>query len=386
MAVSAQDALADFLAHCDPATPAAPEAYVPRPQPFAPWMSKTLSRVDRAKVLLMGQSGVGKSTELARLRDGLGEQFTLIQPPIDEILDLTIAGWHDILVLTALWYAQDQGWLREHDFSHGGLRAKPLEQQLVKGLATPNVPGPTGLQAFRNEPKSIHSRVASGPAQFWDLALDVLNSASGQVVLVFDGLEKLPRIAADRLFQNERRYLVELPLRTVVTAPVAMSFEPYFGEVEGDFLAVTRLRALSHRPGEPGFQFLRELAVKRGAYEVMRSNLLDEMISWSGGLPRQMLQLLAAAATQALTDGLYQIESESFSRARRKVTERWQYQLEPTDYESLAKQDQDRTASERSRLLLLGALLEYDQPDGGLGLGVNPLVGALVKQRQTASA
>lgn len=381
VATASHEALADFLARCDPASPAPAESYVPRPQPFAPWLGKTLSRVPTAKVLLMGQAGVGKSTELARLGESLGSGFTLLRPPLDQVLDLSIAGWHDIVVLAALWSGRSLA--RTALPSQFQFAVDTLERALIHDLTPPGAPKATGIQSFRNDHWSVHKRVELARAQFWDLALDVLKPKA--FVLLLDGLEKLPNNATVRLFREERRFIIDLPLRTVVTAPLAMSFLQDFGEIESDFLAVTRLRALSHSPGEPGSYFLRDLAIKRGALNVMPEYLLDEMISWSGGLPRQMLHLLAAAATQALTEGLARIENESFARARRKVTERWQYQLEPQDYEALSKSDEDRTTSERSRLLSLGALLEYDQPDGGLGLGVNPLVGALLKQRKPSS-
>ena len=372
------DALADFLARCDPASPAPVGMYVPRPNPFAPWLGKTLSRVESAKVLTMGQAGVGKSTELARLADSLSTSFTIVRPPLDQVLDLDLVGWHDILVFAALWYGKSSG-ASPYAFMSPLAR---LESELMSNLPRSAAPKLTGLQAFRNDPSFVHARIEAGRAQFWDLCLAVFADLPKPVVLLLDGLEKLPPQATERLFLEQRRYITELPLRSVVTAPLAMSFLPYFGEVEADFLAVTRLRALSHRPGEPGFSFLKQLAERRDALRVIDGYILDDMISWSGGLPRQLLQLLAASATQALTEGMSRAEHESFVRARRKVTERWQYQLEPSDYTSLSKGDDERTGSERSRLLGLGALLEYDQPDGGLGLGINPLVGALLKQRK----
>jgi len=382
---STEQALADFLARCDPASPAGRDWYVQRPQPFAPWMSQALRGVPTAKILLVGQAGVGKSTELARLEDGLQEDFTLVRSPLDQILDLTVVGWHDILVLSALWRGRGG-----RSDSHVPLGVIPspalsrLERDLVEGLSPAGTPPPTGVQAFRNDPKVVHERIESGRAQFWDRSVAALQEEGRPkpIALILDGLEKLPPHLMTRLFRDERRHLLDLPFRVVVTAPLGMSFQTYFGEVESDFLAVTRLRALSHRTQEPGFRFLRELADKRGAVEVLSGPLLEESISWSGGLPRQLLQLLAAAATQAMMDGLLRVERESFLRARRKVSERWQYQLEPADYVSLAKPDEERTTTERARLLALGALLEYDQPDGGLGLGMNPLVGALLKERR----
>jgi hypothetical protein len=120
--------------------------------------------------------------------------------------------------------------------------------------------------------------------------------------------------------------------------------------------------------------------------EVMSDEIVGETISWAGGLPRQFLQLRSTAAHQALTDGLDRIEKESFTRARIRVADRWQYQLQPADYSALERDDTERTADERARLLRLGALIEYDKQDGFLRIGINPLVRPLMKrEKQKAS-
>jgi len=389
----AHDGLVEFLAKCDPASPAPEGIYVERPVPFAPWIGPLVQRVLAAKILVLGQSGVGKTTELVRLERVL-QNVTLVRPPVERVLDLNVIGWHDMIVFSALWYGAE---LAARQRGSGlpvavhpemGKSLFWIEQDLRKGLSRENMPHATGVQLFRNSPSDVHNRIESGRAQFWDRAVQVLNATGTPhrpVVLIWDGLEKLPPSSTTRLFQEERRYLVDLPFRTIVTAPLGLSFSPLFGEVEADFAGVHRLRALSHRPGEPGFQFLKDLALRRGAAAVFRDDLLDQTISWSGGLPRQLLQILTAGATQALTDGLSRIEAESFQRGRRKISERWQYQLEPRDYDALNKDDSKRSAEQRSRLLSLGALLEYDQVDGGLGLGINPLVGALLSQKQSAA-
>jgi hypothetical protein len=186
---------------------------------------------------------------------------------------------------------------------------------------------------------------------------------------------------AKQLYYHDGRYLRQFPCRVVVTAPLAMSFEPYFGDIEESFFMVERLRASATTEGQPGFEYFREIARRRGADEVMSADVLREAISWGGGLPRQFLQLLATATTQALIDRHTEVDAEALTRARLRVTERWQYQLEPKDMMSLGLPDTKRERGDRARLLRLGALVEYDMPDGTLKLDPNPLVAALLERR-----
>ncbi len=315
-------------------------------------------------------------------------------PPIDRFLDLRIVGWHDVFVFSVLWGADSLGLNREDQVVRLETAIRPPEtKSLLLGVGLKfeqtigGPPSPTALQRFRNDHRKVHEVIDSGPAQMWDLAsavVRVIEKKTGKpVLLLFDGLEKMTDDQSQRLFDGEGRFLRELPCRAVVTAPLALSFEPYFGDIleHFSFPVPERLRALSCQPGEPGVEFFKSLAARRGAEGVASREIIDHAISWCGGLPRQFLQLLATAASQVLTGGSDQIQQESFAHARLRVTDRWQYQLEPADYDVLGKAE--RSTKEQSRLLRIGALIEYDKPDGTLRIGINPLVGPLLKRRET---
>jgi hypothetical protein len=210
----------------------------------------------------------------------------------------------------------------------------------------------------------------------------IAEAANMSAVLIWDGLERMPVDSARDLFLDARNSASELPCRAVITAPLALSFESYFGDIEERFRIVERLRALPAEPDTPGHSFLLRMAEARGASRVFPRELLEEAIHLSGGLPRQFLQLLSNAATQSLVDGLEQVHPESFTRAVQRVTERWQYQLEPGDYEALELNDTERPTQVRARLLRIGALVEHDLPTGGLRIVTNPLVEALLRRRR----
>lgn len=53
------------------------------------------------RALLVGQTGVGKSTELARVAELGKPDLQGFRVPIDEYLDLDAVTWHDILVFSA---------------------------------------------------------------------------------------------------------------------------------------------------------------------------------------------------------------------------------------------------------------------------------------------
>jgi hypothetical protein len=376
--------LTDFIARCDPGAPVALDCYVERPQPVTKRLRDQLSTGRTSRVLLLGPSGVGKTTELARFARETASAYKVIRPPIETHLDLSIASWHDLFIFSVLWEAEQSGLTELKHARELDDALRPPEPRTA-GFIEEGPPPTTATQRFRNDHGRVQKALALAPAQCWDFALSLLEQIEKKegktALLLLDGLEKMGPDAAKQLYYHDGRYLRQLPCRAIVTAPLAMSFEPYFGDIEESFFMVERLRAFVVADSAPGREFFRELAAKRQAEAVMTPELIEEAISWGGGLPRQFCQLLTAAATQALMERRERVDAEALVRARLRITERWQYQLEPKDITALGLLDTKRERADRARLLRLGALFEYEQQDGTMKLEPNPLVAALLERR-----
>lgn len=406
--------LSRLIAACEPGTPAGSESYVARQRPVAERLFQAIQPSSRMRALLVGQTGVGKSTELGRVAELANTDLHGFRVPIDEFLDLDAVTWHDILVFSACGIAprfklgaayerlatalqprrttQEREIVRQPDSRRDvyGALASERSVERVRESVTGGPPEPTPLQRFRNNFQSVHETIESGRAQFWDLASSVISAAQAeakkQFVLIWDGLEKMSLPSARRLFGDEGQYLSRLPSRIIVTAPLTLTFDDSFAQIEEHFSYVERLRAVSVESGGPGERFCLALLDKRGAREVCPEFLLMAAIQLSAGVPRQLLQIISYAAKQSLSDGQDQITEEALLRACNRLAEKWQYQLGPRDYAALAKADEDREPTERARLLQLGACIEHDRPEGGLQIDVNPLVDTLMTRRAARAA
>ncbi|NUQ72191.1 MAG: hypothetical protein HUU21_01240 [Polyangiaceae bacterium] len=378
------DRLRKVIAACDPSQPVPRDLYVERPNPLSRRLRNEIAHAASARVLLVGPPGVGKSTELIRFQQEAAREYTVVRPPLDTHLDLSIVSWHDLLIFTVLWAGDLLGLSQAKELQQLSDMLRAPEPRTA-GFIEGGMPLLTPAQRFRNDHGKVQKMISIGPAQCWDVAaaaLAKLEKSSGKpLVMLLDGLEKMGPDGAKQLYYHDGRYLRQFPCRMIVTAPLAMSFEPYFGDIEESFFMIERLRASATSEGQPGFDFFREIARRRGADEVMSPELLKDAIAWGGGLPRQFLQLLATAMTHAAIEGQSEVDAEAVTRARLRVTERWQYQLEPKDITSLGLPDTKRERGDRARLLRLGALVEYEMPDGTLKLDPNPLVAALLERR-----
>lgn len=341
--MSRQALLSEFIARCDPSALPPEGTYVPRVPDFATRLAVELQPSERSRVLLFGQTGVGKSTELARLEELLRERYLVIRPPVDRVLDLKGVSWHELLVFSAAWAAENAGSLVE-----------PVRQD-----------------------------IQAKPAQLWDMAVSAIRAMeqrfSKPAVLIWDGFEKMPLDGASKLFLDNRCLIGELPCRAVITAPLALSFQCYFKDIEGCFCTVEQLRALPCDDGAAGHDFLSRLAAARGTSQVFTRALLDEAVRLSGGLPRQLLQVLSTAAMQALIDGQEQVQPESLARAIQRNAERWQYQIEPVDHDKLRGHAASHSTRANEWLLRTAALVEYELPAGRWCAVTNPLVDYLLR-------
>lgn len=388
--------LEKFLQRVDPGSPPPDDAYVEPPSKVGERLAIAVQPNPKSRVLFVGQPGVGKSTEFARLELKLSDRYVVLRPPIDTI-DLRAVGWTELIAFSALWAAEHVGvhaWkllaaLRKvawrPDWADPNDDLGP-EEQGYEQVAGP--PRATIAQHFRNELPQISEAIAQGPAQIRDLAAAVfkeIEATKGKpVVILWDGLERLSSKRATELFERQVLQMKDLPCRVVATAPVWLSFQTFFGEVMENFGEVVRLRALDPESAAT-HAFMSEVISRRDSDDLFEfGSIKDEILTASGGIVRQLLQLIAFVVAQVLADGGTELTFDAFERGKRRAAERWQYQLGPDDFHELTKDDKKRKPEARARLLSLGALVEYEDSNGGLKLETNPLVADLMKRRNRA--
>ncbi len=348
---------------------------------FSARLGATIEHTPQGRVLLLGQTGVGKSTELERYAHSIRRDFLALRPPLDTGLDLGQTSWHEILLFTLAW-----------SVTAGGIQPDALTPILRRlGIESPQ----QLCEQLRHQPEVLQPVWAMQRTAIWELCCGMLQNLQRNqpVVLLWDGLEKLPAQEQGRkLFYTEGRFLQDLPCRAVITGPLGLSFEAYFDDIQARFSGVERLRAVPQSQqgmffgqvfGQRGF-----MLVGLGTASVMRAlqgqNALTEVVTRSiqagGGLPRQTLQILAQATKQALQAGVDSVLPEHVAIAIRRTSERFQYQLGPEQLAALRQPQSQLAPSMKNHLLQLTALIEYEEatPEGIVSVELNPLVSALV--------
>jgi hypothetical protein len=401
-----------FLEACDPATPAAGERerarrFVDRKDGFRVELAVRL-RQKGAHVLCVGQTGTGKTTELLKVAEELQTQFVVVVPPLDRDLDLSLLGWHDVMVFGCLWAAAHTKALEDSDAVRrligiiGGEKTQPptgavtqvtmMPPPRIHGVATEGkIPAPSAFQKFRNEHQKIKERIAKGPAQVADLCrqavAEIEKKAGRPLVVLLDGLEKVTVEVARRLFYEEARLALDLPFRAAVVAPHALLHQEYSADLSDSFSGEPLvLRAISCQRDEPeGRRFFTEMIRSRGGTDLLEAEAMELAIDACGGIPRQLLTIACNAASLAIAQDASSITSDLMIRGRERAMERFFYALRDDDYRDLREFAEDRLPEpRRERLLRLLAVIEYGKVGSFPRLGVNPLCNPLVKRYEAS--
>jgi hypothetical protein len=370
------DTSVDFsalLSALDPNRALTPEEleklYVERQPPIRLRLAQLL-QAQGAKVVLWGQSGSGKSTEIVRLDHDLDEKMlaVVVQPGLT--FDLSRIG---LVELTRIGTCVALDLAMEREF-------KPSEELKTRAESW-------GV--------SFHDKgVAFHPAKKMDsigwaiqetafVIREIESSLGKPVVVLFDGLEKLSTATAQAIFATNGEALAGWPVRALFVVPPLLVYRSEWDQAERHITDTVFLPALavSETPdGIPALSFFEELAAKRlkGTGQKLPPELLDLAVLNSGGIPRQFLQILRETFVEASLDGRSAPSLDGMNLALARIRNTFRLKLRPAQLERLRKVHNDRPSSmagEDYDLLAMGCVIQY-QSGGRLWHDWNPLLDA----------
>lgn len=350
-------------------------------------------------VLLFGPIGSGKSTELLRLNADLQKSKKLypIALNLRSEVDINNLQYSDMLMAMAKAVVQEldrlnltvpaqelaklENWFKEHVETHEGIREISAELR-SEAEATLGIPFMAKLMSrltatFKNSSSyksSLREVVRNSFTQFVEAfnALiivaekSIVDAAFGErLLLIVDGTDKITVSDAQRLFVSDAEQLTAIHALVLYTAPISLK---YGGTTHSklDTEVVLPIIKLHDRDGnriELAWDAMRKILAGRIDLCVFKdSALVDKLIEYSGGHPRELLRLLGLACE--LTDDDF-IDGQTLERAATKLADEFRYWLAPEDYTLLATIDsvngeyvgmEERT----SNLLWRLALLQYN--------------------------
>jgi len=154
----------------------------------------------------------------------------------------------------------------------------------------------------------------------------VMKDLSGkQPVLIFENIDKFqPPIRALEILLYQ--YLSEMPFPVIYTFPISLCYNPRFAIIEGNYkphmLPMIKTSNVDKSHSPEGINAIREIVKLRANESLFCENALDNLITQTGGVLRDLFECIISAARRADRRGSSKIEMEDAARALADLGER----------------------------------------------------------------
>lgn len=344
----------------DPARSAAEEHYVERPgDPVGLLRMELGLRQTPLRVLVGGQRGVGKTTEMARLGALLGLGLDAPTVLVDEYITKQEPPPCDQRRVGALFV--DVGSLSVNEY-------------IASLVATLRITFPH-LAEF---PPKRHERLAAN--RFEEYLFEQFPPSEPRPLFLLDGLEKVSPSTAEPYLTALRDW----PAHVVMVAPLSVLLAPEFSSTVSEWDRVLLLPAVSVRgrdgqPAAAGVALMRQVIERRVGDDTFTSASLDLLIDQAAGLHRETLSLAQQACLRAAAGGQTQVDEGAVQKVLTDKRHEYSFHLTPEDIAYLRQvAAAQRISGDPRALALLGRNLLISYQDESAWFDVHPLIRPLL--------
>jgi len=381
------------------------------------------------KILFAGHSGSGKSTELNKLIRDIDSTTFTVKFSITEELDAYDLNYID-LIMVMMGQLADQAaesgfidknskhletikdWLADvtdikveetgYMLEIGaGLKANRGILSLLVGLIaefkTVIRAGSSGKKEYRKKLEQQISQLKTYCNIMINEIAKNLEKQDKKLLVVFEDIDKADIEKVKEVFFKHSGILFELEISIIFTVSIFTLTTPDLARSGGKFAMVRlpMLKTENREGGEftKGCNIITEIVKKRAELSLFEDGVLKEMIARSGGVLRDLFEMIQVAANAADANGLEKINKKMSDYAFGRIKERYHGMISvrgkteagiTTDdlYEELkilirSKEKKPRLNATTYRLLSCLAVLEYN---GEQWFDVHPAVKSLLKE------
>jgi hypothetical protein len=357
-------------------------------RPMSPLEELRILLKERAgpqKILFTGHRGSGKSTELAKLAQGLRDEFLPIQYSIKDRLNLFDLTYVDVVLSLGLELIRtatgQKVQVKDEVLTHVLEFAKEISKEVgvdVKSqaevgaelnlvvtklgskLATEDVTRTTVREKVSHRLTDLLESI-----QF--LSREILRVSGHRVLLIVEDLDKADLKTARELFYEHATALLEPAVSIIYTFPTALRHDNDFMQVRTNFPTTFVLPNLktaleNGERDETGAGKLREILTRRVDEGLFHPDALERLVELSSGIPRELVALAGLACLQARVSKQPRIEAAAVGQAADSRRREYQVLLSSTQVRLLREVQQTKRVEndgEHRALLHNLSVLEY---------------------------
>ncbi|MCM1412488.1 MAG: ATP-binding protein [Lachnospiraceae bacterium] len=368
--------------------------------------------------LFVGHAGVGKTTELYRLKHAALEKgfltcFGRCDIDLDSgdieytdvllyILDLLVmqACENHLQISERIVKNIENYWNTDIELSKtismqaeteisGSVQAEAGVKKIVKLLA--------GVRAIlKNSAESkkvIRTRVEPRSSELIAQIREMIEEIRSQLsashrpdipFVILDGLDKIPLEQARKIFMENGSRFQSLQIHLLVTFPISLSYTPEYKDIQIWFPNPAKLPMIKLRSWQNGAyvknyaegkETLKNIVRKRADLSLFAEDALDELITYTGGYLRDLFRCICDAALRARLRKSSRIELSDAKKAlevlESDINGRYGEELIGKMQEIYRGEKYVSSSEEITTLLQIGAVLEYN---GTRWCDLHPLV------------
>jgi hypothetical protein len=368
--------------------------------------------------LFVGHAGVGKTTELYRLKHGAQEKgfltcFGRCDIDLDSgdieytdvllyILDLLVlqARDNDLKISDNLIKNIENYWNTDTELSttislqaeaeiEASAQAEAGIGKVVKLLARVRAV----LKNSAESKRVIRTRVEPRSSELIGQIKEVIGEIRNQLLqsgrpdipfVILDGLDKIPLEQARKIFKENGSRFQSLQIHLLVTFPISLSYTPEYKDIQIWFpnpakLPMIKLRDWRNGAYTPdyteGKETLKNIVKKRADLSLFTEEALEELITYTGGYLRDLFRCICDAALRARLRKSARIELSDAVKAlevlESDLNGRYGDELIGKMEEIYRGGKYVSSSEEITTLLQIGAVLEYN---GTRWCDLHPLV------------
>lgn len=356
------------------------------------------------KILFTGHRGSGKSTELAKLAQGLRDQFLPIQYSIKDRLNLYDLTYVDVILSLGLELSRTATeraiQVKPEVLEHVLEFTKEISKEVgvdVKSQA--EVGTELNLYVVKLGSKlgtedvtrtvvreKVSHRLTDLLESIDFLAREVLRVSGRRVLLIVEDLDKADLKTARELFYEHATALLEPAVSIIYTFPTALRHDNDFMQVRTNFPTCFVLPNLKTTledgtRDKTGAGKLREILTRRVDEALFHPDALERLVEFSSGIPRELVALAGLASLQARVSGQPRIEPAAVEQAADSRRREYQVLLSSAQIGLLRKvQSSKRVENDEPHRALLHNLSVLEYRNRTVWYDVHPVIKPLLSE------
>lgn len=304
------------------------------------------------KILFMGHGGSGKSTELERVRKKLEPDFFVTTFSVRDEIDIMDLKYTDLVfiildklleslktlkieidpnILDNLYnYWNDKKLIEKfrYDKMDAGVTAGAKLNFLtlmmldVKGVLNT---GKETKEIVRSHIEPKISQLMKGINDLIDIIYQRLKDQDRVPILIIEDLDKLEIPVAEDLFLNHKNILTELKLHIIYTFPIFLNYSYNFKSIRGafnshEFLSMIKIHNKEGGEHIKGIDKIKEIiSMRADSKKLFEDKALELLIKQSGGVLRDLFEMIQGAALNSMSKDLDKINYQSAESAYFKL-------------------------------------------------------------------